>query len=127
MHQDAVNAVATLLAQGEEVCVVPQNLIEFWNVCTRPGTARGGLGLTPTQTASEIAHIESNLILIPDAPAIYDEWKHIVMTHNVHGVQVHDARLVAAMRVHGLTHLLTFNVGDFTRYPGIKVVHPSNV
>jgi predicted nucleic acid-binding protein len=31
------------------------------------------------------------------------------------GVQVHDARIVAVMNVHGVTHLLTLNGGDFSR------------
>ncbi|MCS6859946.1 MAG: hypothetical protein NZT92_06465 [Abditibacteriales bacterium] len=43
------------------------------------------------------------------------------------GVQVHDAYLVAAMRVHGITNLLTFNVGDFASYPGITAVHPQDI
>lgn len=34
---------------------------------------------------------------------------------------------MTAMRVHGLTHLLTFNGTDFTRYPGITVLDPSAV
>jgi hypothetical protein len=45
----------------------------------------------------------------------------------VSGVQVHDARIAAAMRVHGVTHLLTLNTGDFTRYPGITAVHPATL
>jgi predicted nucleic acid-binding protein len=36
-------------------------------------------------------------------------------------------RLVAAMHVHGATHLLTLNVRDFARYPDITVVHPQTV
>jgi hypothetical protein len=43
------------------------------------------------------------------------------------GKNGHDARLVAAMMVHGLTHLLTFNVQDFRRYPGITAVTPADV
>ncbi len=35
-HQQAVNAVKTFLANGDRVCLIPQNLIEFWNVATRP-------------------------------------------------------------------------------------------
>jgi hypothetical protein len=31
------------------------------------------------------------------------------------GVQVHDARLVAAMKVHGVTRILTINIRDFSR------------
>jgi predicted nucleic acid-binding protein len=40
------------------------------------------------------------------------------------GVQVHDARLAAAMHVHGIQRVLTFNARDFARYPDIQAVHP---
>lgn len=40
------------------------------------------------------------------------------------GVNVHDARLVAAMLSHKLTHILTFNAKDFRRYSEIEVVTP---
>ena len=39
----------------------------------------------------------------------------------------HDARLVAAMSVHGINHLLTFNIADFKRYPAITVLSPNSV
>ena len=39
-------------------------------------------------------------------------------------MQVHDARLAAAMLAHGLTHILTFNADDFRRYPGIVPITP---
>ncbi|MCG6133823.1 MAG: hypothetical protein MET45_04030 [Nostoc sp. LLA-1] len=43
-------------------------------------------------------------------------------------VNVHDARLVAVMCVHGLTHILTFNISDFTRYSNeIIAVHPTSL
>jgi predicted nucleic acid-binding protein len=38
-----------------------------------------------------------------------------------------DARLVAAMNVHAITSILTFDVDDFKRYPGIRVLHPQDV
>ena len=31
------------------------------------------------------------------------------------------------MLVHGITHVLTFNVADFARYSEITVVHPHDV
>ncbi len=46
------------------------------------------------------------------------------MKYSVMGTKVHDARLVAAMHVHRVTHLLTFNEQDFVRYDDIQVVHP---
>lgn len=36
MNPVAVRALMTLRTQGEPLCITPQNLIEFWNVYTRP-------------------------------------------------------------------------------------------
>jgi predicted nucleic acid-binding protein len=71
----------------------------------------------------EVEKIERLLTLLPDSPLAYVEWKRLVSRYGVMGVQVHDARLVALMTVHGLQRMLTFNTGDFTRY-GIEAVHP---
>jgi hypothetical protein len=35
MYQDAVEAIDALQQQGETLCIVPQNLYEFWVVATR--------------------------------------------------------------------------------------------
>lgn len=35
------------------------------------------------------------------------------------GKAVHDARIVAAMRSHSITNVLTFNIADFRRYSDI--------
>jgi predicted nucleic acid-binding protein len=51
----------------------------------------------------------------------------LVVRHRVSGVQVHDARLAAAMQVHGISHILTLNQPDFVRYTDISVIHPQNV
>jgi len=52
------------------------------------------------------------------------EWRRLVLIHSVLGAQVHDARLVAAMQVHGVTPILTLDELDFRRYSGIVVIHP---
>jgi predicted nucleic acid-binding protein len=124
-HALAVESVARLLAAGEPVHFALQNIAEFWNVATRP-VEYNGLGFSATVTLAEVGKIEEALVLLPDMPALYPEWKGLVVRHGVTGVKVHDARLVAAMTVHGVRRLLTFNAGDFTRY-GIEVVQPSAV
>lgn len=127
MNTEAVASVAALLAAGETVHIVPQNISEFWNVCTRP-LDKNGLGLTPAQTDAEVTRLESLLNLILDEPQIYQEWRKLVVKHSVSGVQVHDARLVAAMKTHGMSHILTFNDADFRRYqPDITVMTPAEV
>ena len=111
-HTAAVESIATLLEAGEDVFYTHQNIAEFWNVVTRPLTSNG-LGFSTAMAALEIATIERFLIRLPDVPAIYDEWKRLVERHDVRGTKVHDTRLVAAMNVHGVRRILTFNGGDF--------------
>jgi predicted nucleic acid-binding protein len=108
------------------VFVTGQNIIEFWNAATRP-VNRNGFGLTVAQADQAAAQLETYFPFASDSGAVYSEWRQLVVLVGVSGVQVHDARLVAVMRVHGLTHILTFNTVDFTRYPGITVVHPQTV
>jgi predicted nucleic acid-binding protein len=124
-HRSAVDSVTRLLLIGESVHVTAQNIAEFWAAATR-SPAQNGLGLAVAVVAAALDQIERVLALLPDHPAIYDQWKRLVMTHGLIGNQVYDARLVAAMRVHGVGRILTFNAADFARY-GIDVLHPSAV
>jgi predicted nucleic acid-binding protein len=126
MHATAQTAVAALQRSGEALHIVPQNLYELWVVATRPLTLNG-LGLDAGQASAELARLQVLFPLLPDAPTVFTTWQHLVTTHNVLGKNAHDARLVAAMLVHGVTHLLTFNVTDFSRFPGITVLDPAAV
>jgi predicted nucleic acid-binding protein len=76
-HVTAVESVAKLLSSGEPVCFTPQNISEFWNVLTRPVTSNG-LGFSAFMAASEVGKIELVLTLLPDAAAVYGEWKRLV-------------------------------------------------
>jgi predicted nucleic acid-binding protein len=64
--------------------------------------------------------------LLPDTPATYPVWESLVIRYQVSGKPAHDARLVAAMQVHGLTSVITFDRTGFSRYAGIEVVHPAD-
>ena len=65
--------------------------------------------------------------LLPETTEIFSEWEKIVVQYRVSGKQVYDARLVAAMTVHGLTHLLTFNTSDFKRFTNISATSPQAI
>jgi predicted nucleic acid-binding protein len=97
-------------------------------VATRP-VANNGLGLAVERTQRLVERAESFFTLLLDTQLIYREWLRLVGTHAVSGVNAHDARLVAAMKIHGVSHLLTFNTDDFKRYHGseIAVTTPAEV
>jgi len=126
MHSAAQTAINVLVANGDELCVFPQNLIELWNVATRPAKYNG-LGFTQLQAQAEVQRIEKFFRLILDAPGIYAEWKRLVIAHAVEGKEVHDTRIVAAMNLHQISQLLTFNKGDFKRFTSIVAVSPTEL
>jgi predicted nucleic acid-binding protein len=122
----ATEAVALLLAAGEQIQITAQNLIEFWAVATRPESVNG-LGWSAQQTRDEISRLLGQFPLLEDSPAIFSEWPNLVSSHAVEGKATHDARLVAVMQVHGIACLLTFNTVDFVRYTGLTLLHPTDV
>lgn len=124
-HVMAIDSVARFLAAGEQVYFTLQNISEFWNVMTRP-IAANGLRFSRGFALGEVVKIERVLTLLPDSPAVYEEWKRLVITHDVSGAKVHDARLAALMNVHGVRRILTFNTSDFIPFE-IEALHPSAV
>lgn len=126
MNDAAVNAVQFLLIQGKELCIVSQNLIEFWTVATRP-ISSNGLGLSSAQASAELTELKSIFTLQPDTSDILPIWEQLVVQHQVMGKQTHDTRLVAAMIVHQITHLLTFNTEDFKRFTEITAIDPREI
>jgi len=126
MHAEATRATAALLRQGQLIHVIPQTLYEFWSVATRE-VQFNGLGLSIPDAHAELARIKNLFLFLPDSPAIYPEWERLITQHSVRGRDSHDARIVAAMNVHSITHLLTFNKDDFKRFSAIQVLSPSEV
>lgn len=126
MHQSAADSVAALLRQGEDVFLVPQNLYEYWSVATRP-VAQNGLGFSPEHAAADLARFHTDFSVLDELPAVLHLWERLVVQHQVKGKRGHDARLVAAMIVHGIDRLLTFNTADFARYQQIVVISPHDI
>jgi predicted nucleic acid-binding protein len=125
-HTLAVDALATLVAQGDTVYFTAQNVIEFWSVATRPVEANG-LGWSVEATKAEVDRVMALFPLLADTPAVFTHWLALVSAHRVTGRRVHDARLVAVMLAHGVHHVLTFNGDDFRAFNEIVVVEPADV
>ena len=105
-----------LYQQGHELCATTQNIAEFWNVSTRPA-AQNGLG----------NNIPALFAVLPDSMEAFREWRRLVLLHAVQGTKVHAARLVAIMKVHHIRQILTFNGGDFKRFPAIAILDPTRI
>lgn len=127
MHSEAVRATDILDANREQLVIAPQNLIELWNVCTRPSD-KNGFGFTPEETKAEVDRLKRLFTILPDVREVYGEWERLVTTYEVKGTKVHDTRLVAFMMVHQISHILTFNVKDFRRFnTEVTAVKPQQI
>ncbi|MCC5641616.1 hypothetical protein LC607_01305 [Nostoc sp. CHAB 5824] len=120
------NLEGKLKRQEELLYIIPQSLIEFWAVATRPINSNG-LGLSTAQAVEETDKVKKIFILNLDILAIFSEWESLIFKYQVMEKKVHDARLVAAMITHKITHLLTFNIDDFKHFSAIVIVDPRSV
>jgi len=122
-HAVTVESVAILLAGGEAVYFTLQNIAEFWNVATRP-LINNGLGFSAAVTLAEVdrAGVDASSGFRGDLSRVEAPRGHTQRP----GQQVHDARRVAAMNVHKVRRILTFNTADFARYE-IEALHPDSL
>ena len=129
-YTPATQSLTKLHRRGERLCIVPQNLVEFRNVATRPRRLNG-LEMTPADAQRQSDLFEESFSILPETPDIHPTWKAIVAALGVIGKQVHDARLVATCLVNDVKGVLTFNESHFERFAdygvGLLVLHPSRV
>jgi predicted nucleic acid-binding protein len=123
-HKAVVTALSQFEESGQSICIFPQCLYEFWTVATRPIEANG-LGLSVTSCQQHIRRLKQVYKLLPDRTSIIDEWEKLVVMYSCHGRISYDARIVAAMKTHGITKLMTLNVSDFRRFPEITLIDPT--
>ncbi len=76
-QQVSLEAISKLRQDDETLHIVPQNLIEFWVVATRPAESNG-LDLTVSQTKVKIEHLKKVFILQAENQHIFDLWEELV-------------------------------------------------
>lgn len=127
VHADVRLALRHLRAHGHSFAIATQNISEFWNVSTRPASARGGFGQSVETTERRVQFLEERATLLVETQQVYDQWRGLLIGHLLTGLAVHDARLVAIMQAYDLTHILTLNGKDFARYPSVIAISPQDI
>lgn len=125
-HTLVADAVAALLAKGDECYLAPQVLIEMWVVATRP-TDVNGLGWTPTYTRQVIDGLLERFPLAEELPQVFQIWLELVTDYAVKGKRTHDMRIVALLRAAKIDHILTLNPSDFSDTVHAVIVHPRDL
>ena len=104
-HGTIRTAVRVLMARVDELVTATQNVAEFWNVCTRPATARGGLGLSVAETDHRLRVLERLVQLIADLPTVSTEIQTIRGFWRHEGESYREAALPTRLRGRGVRPL----------------------
>jgi predicted nucleic acid-binding protein len=70
-HAAIRDALRALRSSGHTLAACPQNIAEFWNVATRPTSARGGYGKSVPMTERRVQFIERTSTILAESPAAY--------------------------------------------------------
>jgi toxin-antitoxin system PIN domain toxin len=112
------------LAEGQSLWAIPWPCIhEFLAIVTHPR-----IYSPPTPLDKAIEQVEAwmespSLVLLSE---IEDYWMHLrlaLVTGRVSGPQIHDARVAALCKEHGVTELWTAD-RDFGRFPDVQTRNP---
>jgi predicted nucleic acid-binding protein len=78
-RRSILRALRLLRDQGHSFVTTHQNIAEFWNVATRPASARGGFGLSPIEAERRLATIEGLGRLLPFNQHCYSAWRQLLV------------------------------------------------
>ncbi len=122
-HDPAYDCIVRL-AEGRSPWAVPWPCIhEFLAIVTHLR-----IYVPPTPLEKAIDQVEAwfespSLVLLAESEGYLLQLSSILQTGRVSGPQVHDARVAALCRHHGVTELWTAD-RDFGRFPRLKAVNP---
>ncbi len=83
-HLNVSQALKKLESDGETIVIIPQILVEFWVVATRPIDVNG-LGMMTDEAEKELENLQKLFTVLPENERIFDEWKMLVAKHKVSG------------------------------------------
>ena len=122
-HARAREAIRSL-SEGAQPWAVPWSCVhEFLSVVTHPRVFQ------PPSTMEEAldevaAWLESGtLVLLAESEGYLDILEALLRSGRIAGPKVHDARIAALCRLHGVRELWSAD-RDFGRFPGLKVRNP---
>ncbi len=73
---------------------------------------------------ADVNTLVSRFRIAEDNSAVFAELLRLLAHIPCQGKMIHDANIVATMLTHGVTHLLTHNTADFTRFAAYITVVP---
>lgn len=122
-HDLAADTVRSLAENSIPWAIPWPCLHEFYGIVTHPKVYSPPS--TPPEALAQVdAWLESpSLVLLTEGPAHWSTLRQMLLTGRIQGPKVHDARIAALCRQHGVRELWTAD-RDFRTIPGIVARNP---
>ena len=122
-HEAAHRRLAEL-AEGRAAWAIPWPCLhEFLAIVTHPRIYSPPSPMERAMTQVEAWLKAPGLVLLGETGNYWQELCALLTSGRVSGPQVHDARIAALCRLHGVQELWTSD-RDFGRFPGLKSTNP---
>jgi len=122
-HQPAARCV-TKLSEGRISWAIPWPCLhEFLAIVTRQGIYNPPTSLSIALDQVDALLESPTLVLLAESEQHWSDLRALLTTSRVTGARVHDARIAALCRQHGVRELWSAD-RDFNRFPGLDVVNP---
>lgn len=120
----AAAAVVHGLANGPARWAIPWPCVhEFLSVTTHPRIYRDPTPLARALNAIRALQQSATLELLAEGEGYLDSLADLAQAAQVQGPRLHDARIAALCRYHGVSELWSAD-RDFSRFAGLKVRNP---
>ena len=114
----------TELAKGAAPWAMPLPCLhEFLNVVTHPRIFAPPTSLELAFGQVDIWLESPSLVLLTESPSHWTTLRAILLESVITGPRVHDARIAALCRQHGVREFWSVD-RDFSRFPSLRVVNP---
>ncbi len=125
LHHTTQQAILNQQQAGYELWISRQVIREFLAALSRPhGYTTRGRPISATQLIAEVRLFQSQYFIAEDNSDVTERLLSLLAAIYVGGKQIHDANIVATMQANSITHLLTENTSDFTRFSQFITIVP---
>lgn len=125
-HAASRTLVDSAMSTGANLCIVPQNLVEFFAVVTDPRRVSQPKSSNEALQAIDDFLALPGLMLLPVPVDVIVRWAALLRQSPATKKRAFDAQLVATMLGNSVMKIYTFNTADFQSlaFAGIQVLSP---
>lgn len=122
-HEAAWSRLAEL-AEGAAQWAIPWPCLhEFFAIVTHPRIYRPPTPIAVALDQVDVLIAAPTLVLLSESEQHWDALRSLIQAGQIVGPKIHDARIAALCRQHGVRHLWSAD-RDFSRFPDLAVINP---